>query len=110
MAFRVEMSPEALAEIEQAFLWLHDEAPNAARRWYNGLIDALHSLADQPRRCPLAPEDNAFDDEIRQLLYGRRHNRFRILFTVHGKTVRILHVRHGARRYLARDRGRFEDE
>ncbi|HZO30164.1 MAG TPA: type II toxin-antitoxin system RelE/ParE family toxin [Chloroflexota bacterium] len=51
------------------------------------------TLEEFPRRCPLAPENDDFDVEIRHLLYGE----FRILFTVDDNVVRVLHVRHGAR-------------
>lgn len=43
-----------------------------------------------PERCPLAPENDAFEVEIRQLIY-RSH---RVLFTVLGSRVHILHIRH----------------
>jgi plasmid stabilization system protein ParE len=33
---------------------------------------------------------------LRELLYGRRRNVYRILFTIDGQTVNILRVRHAA--------------
>lgn len=110
MVFRVELSPEADAELERAYLWIREQSPSGAERWYNGPIESLRSLADRPKRCPLAPESDAFDEEIRQLLYVRRRNRYRVLFTVHGKRVRILHIRHGAMRHLAPDWGDVDNE
>ena len=60
-----------------------------------------------PGRCPLAPENEHFQQDIRQLLYGRGRSIYRILFTmveVAGTSddaeVRVLHVRHGARQTL----------
>jgi len=101
MAYRVELSPEADREIEEAYCWIVERSPRGAAGWYNGLMSALRSLRDSPQRCPIAPENDAFREEIRQLLYGRRQHRYRVLFTVHGKTVRILHVRHGARKHIS---------
>ncbi len=53
-----------------------------------------------PKRCPLARENEYFSQEIRQLLYGRGRNSYRILFTIlegtEVSTVRILHIRHSA--------------
>jgi len=109
MAYRVELSPEADQEIDDAYHWLAEAAPAGAHRWYNGLMDALRSLCDNPQRCRLAPENDAFEEEIRQLLYGRRKHRYRVLFTMHEHTVRILHVRHGARRHLTQE-PEHEDE
>lgn len=66
------------------------------------LREAVASLAHAPQRCPLAPENAAFPFEVRQLLYGRRRDRYRVLFTIHGDTVFILHIRHGRRQPLAK--------
>jgi hypothetical protein len=52
-----------------------------------------------------APRENEyFSQEIRQLLYGRGRNLYRILFTIlEGEavsTVRILHIRHASQQTL----------
>jgi toxin ParE1/3/4 len=73
-----------------------------AEVWLDGVIAAVDTLTSLPRRCPLAPENDDFDVEVRQLLYGE----FRILFIVEDEVVRVLHVRHGARRFL--DPGELE--
>lgn len=92
--------PSAEAELESAYLWISERNPDAAVAWYNGALDAFSTLETFPDRCPLAKESTTFDHEIRQLLYGRRPHVYRILFDVCRETVRILHVRHGARDYL----------
>jgi plasmid stabilization system protein ParE len=92
--------PSAEAELEAAYLWLSERDPEAAVAWYNGALDALSTLETFPGRCPLAPECDALEHKIRQLLYGRRRHAYRILFDISGKTVRILHIRHGAREHL----------
>jgi plasmid stabilization system protein ParE len=57
-----------------------------------------------PKRCPLAREDRYFSQEIRQLIYGKGRNSYRILFTIiennEVATVRILHIRHAAQQTL----------
>jgi len=100
MKYRVVIQPPAREDIEAAYAWLAEQSPAAAARWYDGLEKAVGSLESWPRRCPLAPETDAFAVQIRQLLYGRRTGRYRILFTIRGREVHILHVRHGARRGL----------
>jgi plasmid stabilization system protein ParE len=60
--------------------------------------DAIASLATFPKRCPLAPETVRFPFEVRQLLYGRKPHVYRILFTIEGDTVIVLHIRHGRRK------------
>jgi len=98
MTYRVETSAKAEADLDAILSWLlSQEAGDAAIRWFHGPYDAMLSLSEQPHRCRLAPEDKAFPFEVRQLLYGNRMHKYRILFTVEGETVAILHVRHGRR-------------
>jgi len=100
MKYRVLVIPCAAAEIEEAYLWIAERAPESAVRWFNGLYSVIDTLETFPERCPHAPEDDFFQQEIRQLIYGKLIGRYRILFTIDGDTVYILHVRHGARKRL----------
>jgi plasmid stabilization system protein ParE len=100
MAFEVRVSAAADEQADAIYEWMAQRAPQGAVRWYNGLLDAIESLADFPERCSLAPESEHFTEEIRQLLYGKRRNTYRILFTIQGNTVHVLHIRHGSRRFL----------
>ena len=103
MKFQVIIQPPARQDIEAAYLYLRDRAPRAADRWLAGIERAISSLAQMPRRCGLARESVEFDEEIRQLLYGKRANKYRVLFVVRQNVVRVLHVRHGARDSLTRE-------
>jgi plasmid stabilization system protein ParE len=73
--------------MEAAYKWAAERAPMTAARWYNRFVDAISSLADNPERCPLAPENEYFPEEIRNLSYGKRRNAYRIIFTIRGDTV-----------------------
>lgn len=96
MTYRVLIQPPAADDLDAAVRWIARDAPGRAVAWFDGIFGAINSLSEFPRRCPLAPEDDVFAEEIRQLLYGD----FRILFTIDRDIVRVLHVRHGARRPL----------
>ena len=105
MSYRVEISSVAEAEADSAFLLLSQiTSPEKARQWYEGLLRAIESLSEMPKRCPLARENKYFSQEIHQLLYGRGRNSYRILFTLvesdEMATVRILHIRHAAQQTL----------
>jgi plasmid stabilization system protein ParE len=62
----------AEADMEEVYRWIAQESPDRAARWYNGLVEAITSLATLPQRCPFAPENVFFSENIRQLLYGKR--------------------------------------
>ncbi|MGZ8218254.1 type II toxin-antitoxin system RelE/ParE family toxin [Methylomagnum sp.] len=80
----VEISPRALADIEEAFLFIRKEAPTRAEAWLQGMIAAIHSLEKMPNRCAKAPESQELGMEIRQLLYGKRPGVYRVLFLLAG--------------------------
>ena len=100
MTYRVETTDEADADAERAYRWIANQAPERAPDWYNGLLDAIDSLKEQPMRCPLAPEDYVFQAEIRQCLYGKRSGIYRVLFMIRDDTVYVLRILHGARQSL----------
>jgi hypothetical protein len=61
-----------------------------------------------PKRCPIARESNYFSQEIRQLLYGKGRNSYRILFVILDQldisTIRILHIRHASQQTIGEKR------
>ena len=58
---------------------------------------AIDSLKILPTRFGLAAEAATVGLELRELLYGKRTGTYRVLYTVTGQTVRVLHVRHASR-------------
>jgi plasmid stabilization system protein ParE len=100
MTYQVIIEAQAQADMEEAYRRLAADSLEQAAQWYNGLVDAITSLATLPQRCPFAPENTFFPEEIRHLLYGKRSSRYRILFTIAPHTVHVLHIRHGARQPL----------
>jgi plasmid stabilization system protein ParE len=105
MTYQVIVQPSAQAELEAAYEWAAERAPMTAARWSNPFIDAIRSLANNPERCPLAPENEYFLEEIRNLFYGKRTNAYRIIFTIRGDTVHVLHIRRGSREVLKPETG-----
>jgi plasmid stabilization system protein ParE len=97
LILRVVITPNAEAELRAAYRYIHDRAPEAAREWVKGARRKIKSLAHDPERAPLAPESVAFENPIRELFYGSgNRGTYRILFTVLGQQVYVLHFRHGS--------------
>src|SRR5262249_56210476 len=90
MTYRVIIEAPAQADMQEAYRWIAQESSERAARWYNGLVDVITSLAMLPERCPFAPENAFFPEDIRQLLYGKRSGVYRILFTVAEDTLHLL--------------------
>ena len=87
----------AQRDIAEAHLWLAEQAPEAADRWFDTIYETIGSLEIFPERAPHAPESEFLNVKIREIFHGRRQHKYRILFTVSENKVHALHVRHGAR-------------
>jgi len=83
MTFRVKVTAEAERDAESILEWLRSQhAGDSGLRWFGALESAIASLAEFPKRCPLAPENRVLRFEVRDLLYGHKPHMYRILFTI----------------------------
>ncbi|MEJ1937897.1 type II toxin-antitoxin system RelE/ParE family toxin [Nostoc sp. NIES-2111] len=96
--YQIVIQPSAQQAIEEAYLWFSNDSARKARIWLEALYKAISSLENMPSRCSLAFENNFFEEEIRQLIYGKGRNTYRILFTIVDDSVQILFVRHAAQK------------
>ncbi|MGH9843815.1 MAG: type II toxin-antitoxin system RelE/ParE family toxin [Blastocatellia bacterium] len=95
MSFRIVIEEQAYAEMEEGYRWQAQYSPEAAMLWYFDITERIESLENHPFRCPLAPENDLFPEEIRHLIFEK----YRILFTVKDEAIHVLHVWHGRRDY-----------
>jgi toxin ParE1/3/4 len=94
MAYRVEVTVKAYRDLGRILGWLLAEhAGETGLRWYDGLVNAIETLDELPSRCPKAPENKTSWREVRHLLYGTKPHLYRVLFTLQGDVVTVLHVR-----------------
>jgi plasmid stabilization system protein ParE len=89
--YKVILHPDAESDIESSFKWgCRAWGEENAKLWMQKLRRAIaKQLTSLPLACPLAPEGEQLGVSIRHLIAGR----YRVLFTVRGRTVTILHVR-----------------
>jgi plasmid stabilization system protein ParE len=77
--------------------WATHRSPSQAARWYAGFSESLASLSENPERCTVAPENDRFAYEIRELYFGLGSGpTHRAVFTIRGDMVLVLTIRHGA--------------
>ncbi len=103
MTARVEITRTAANEVARRYADMAAQSRRGAARWQAGLLAAVESLADNPERCPEAPEAEWYGPGLRELYYGKRRNTYRILFEIRDRVVYILRVRHGRQDYLSPD-------
>jgi plasmid stabilization system protein ParE len=96
MSFLVRVLRRAERDVEEILHFIAEvrKAPNGALRWYRAYEAALNRLAKEAGTLPLAPESDYVEYEIRQILFRTRKGRtYRMLSTIVGDEVRVLHVR-----------------
>ena len=71
MTFQIEITPIAESQIEKVYQWYRERNPEFADRWFRELMNAIATLQEKPRRFSLAVEHQMFNEEVRQLLYGK---------------------------------------
>jgi len=100
MAYLVRFTSRAERDLALLYDEIYASSSGTAREWYFGLKQAILSLAELPRRCPLTREDK----RLRQLLYGTKPHFYRVIYRIDEKRleVDVLHIRHGARRQFKR--------
>lgn len=90
MKYNVQVEPTAQRDIQLAYDWGKEKwGASQANKWSRELAKAIRSLAELPERYPLAPENDEFKVEVRQMTFQR----YRILYTIKNETVAVLHVR-----------------
>jgi len=81
----------AQTNVRESFDWgCRAWGKREAQQWVRHLrIAVFKQLRVLPKAFPLAPEDDEFSEEIHQMVVGR----YRVLFTIKGRKVHVLHVR-----------------
>ena len=101
MTYRVDLTARAEHDLRHLYQTINARNPAQARAWFTGLERAILGLDEHPARNPTAPEDAG----LRHVLYGRRRNVHRVIYTIDesDRTVTVLHIRHGARNAFVAD-------
>ena len=89
--YAVVFEASAQADVRNSYDWgCRVWGKKETQRWVRKLRTAItKQLSLVPKGFQLAPENDEFTEEIRQMIVGR----YRILFTMKKLTVHVLHVR-----------------
>src|SRR5579864_5912560 len=95
MPYLVRLTDRALRDLEAIYEFIEATTSERAFAWFNELVEAIYSLDRLAERGAAVPESK----RLRQLLFGKRPDTYRIIYTVHkrSRAVNVLHIRHGAR-------------
>ncbi len=97
MAYLVNITARAERDLALLYDEIDAASSSAARRWFQGLKQAILRLENEPYIWPATREARL----LRHILYGHRpHSVYRAIYRIleKRKTVEVLHIRHGSRR------------
>jgi plasmid stabilization system protein ParE len=105
MKYRLRLTDEAADRLLSIAKWYAEtsQSLSIAVVWYDGFLDTLENLTDDPRRGAVAAENNLFEFELREIYYGSgKRITHRALYRIVNDTVEVLTIRHHAERPLER--------
>lgn len=94
---RVELSPQALADIQADASYIRDELfdPAAARRMVRKIMDRIRSLAHHPLAGPTIHTDSILLQSYRYVLAADHY----VFYRVEGAHILIVRIIHTGRDY-----------
>ena len=102
MEYLVKLTDRAFRDMRAIYEFIGAESSESALAWFGELTETIESLGAYPERGTTIPKMK----NVRRLLFGSKPNVYGIGYFVDrkNKIVRVLHIRHGARRALASER------
>ncbi|MCB1090030.1 MAG: type II toxin-antitoxin system RelE/ParE family toxin [Verrucomicrobiae bacterium] len=100
MKHRIIYTKRSESDLRALHSWASQGGETVADRWVSRFLSEITALKDYPERGRPAPDDPYFSIPIRQILIGKGRGQHRVLYTIRGDEIWILHLRHSMRRYL----------
>ncbi|UXN61833.1 type II toxin-antitoxin system RelE/ParE family toxin [Phyllobacterium zundukense] len=88
----VRLRPQAETDIERIVLYIAEDSPTAARRWYDEIYDLCGRVGEMPRMGTARPEVRP---DLRTFPMGN----YLVLYREIDKDVEIVRVIHSARQW-----------
>lgn len=94
MKYRLVTQTRASRDVRKTLLWLTERSRAGAASWLAAFEAALRRLVDNPEGYSRIDEADAFPDRnLRQFTFKtRRGRRYRGVFEVDGRDIRVLRV------------------
>lgn len=101
MGHPVVFKRKAQRDLDESLEWWSRHGRAAAAEWRERfVVKVIAALEVDPHRFPAAEEAAEVGLDLRVMLYGRRRQVYRVLFTIEEGVVSIHRVRHTAQDWL----------
>ena len=96
MIFKILLTERFSLHLMEMGDYIAQDNLQRAASWVTEIEKRVMKLDQFPEAHPFARENDNHDVELRQLVFGRGRNKYRIIFTVQEKEVVVLDIRHTA--------------
>jgi plasmid stabilization system protein ParE len=93
-AYKVILTPEALADLTAIHGHISADSPDNAARVAERILDLIDSLADMPQRFALVRTRRRLPYELRKVVVWP----YKMFYSIEGTVVSVRTIRHGSRR------------
>jgi len=91
--YALKILPRAEGDFLEMFSYIQERSPDGAVRWRHAFEAGIARLKENPFIYGLAPEDEHFNFELRQLLFKTRYGRtYRAIYRVDENKIIILRI------------------
>lgn len=97
MSYRILLTARFTRHLIEMGDYIALDSSSKASRWVSEVEKKVMQLDVFPEAQRYARENERYSIELRQLVFGRGRNKYRVIFTVKSKEVIVLDIRHGAR-------------
>jgi plasmid stabilization system protein ParE len=97
MRYRVLLTKRFARHLQEMGDYIAADNPKRAVSWIEEVEAKVMKLDYFPESHPYARENESHDIELRQLVFGRGRDKYRVIFTVKESDVVVLDIRHAAR-------------
>jgi hypothetical protein len=104
MKYSVQVMPRAMIDVNCCLQFIEQHSKQGAATWLKSFELCRDGLAVSPLSHSLAPESEFVDYEIREVRFQTRRGRpYRMLFTVVGDRVKVVHIRGPGQDFVSAD-------
>ena len=93
--YNIKIFPVAQDDLRDIVTYLNTLAPDVAIRYYDLIVEKMHTLETLPERCPLAKDPQLRLRGYRMLFVEN----YTVFYVVSGKTVEIHRILYARRQY-----------
>jgi len=93
MVYKVLVTERFALHLQELGDYIAQDNPKRAYSWVSEIEQKVANLDTLPEAYPYARENDQYEVELRQLIFGRGRYKYRIIFSIRQNDVVVLDIR-----------------